>query len=70
MPMCTDTIPAGLIVVRGAYGTVPAAHDKGETLYHLTQRYNGFLPDPNTSLLDEIAGNIASEYGQYCLCGH
>jgi hypothetical protein len=37
----------------------PMAHANGSTVYVLTQKYGGFLPDPTTGMLGEIAGNIA-----------
>ncbi|MFN4179113.1 MAG: hypothetical protein ACK4I8_02270, partial [Armatimonadota bacterium] len=44
---------------RGAFGTKPSPHDKGETVEHLYCRYTVFFPDENSSLVDEIAENIA-----------
>lgn len=51
-------------VKRGAYGTKPSAHPAGTTLYLLTQVYGGFLPDPSTNMIDEVASNIARAYNE------
>ena len=59
------TAPFGLSqVVRGAYNTKKATHPAGAIAYHLAQLYGGFLPDPQTTLLAEVAGNIARAYKQ------
>ena len=49
-------------VRRGAYNTTASPHPAGTTLYLLTQVYGGFLPDPSTDMIQEIAGNIAYAY--------
>ena len=51
-------------VTRGAYNTTSSSHPAGTTLYLLTQVYGGFLPDPATNMIDEIAGNIARAYNE------
>ena len=51
-------------VTRGAYKTVASSHPAGTTLFLLTQVYGGFLPDPKTDMIDEIAGNIAYAYNE------
>eukprot|EP01044_Picomonas_judraskeda_P005344 COSAG03_NODE_501_length_7408_cov_12.134218_1_plen_472_part_00 len=51
-------------LTRGAYGTRPAPHAAGATVWHLTQGGNGLLPDPDSSLLDEIVGNILRVYNE------
>lgn len=45
--------------VRGAFGTTKTAHSSGVDAHHLFSRYSMFYPDPDSSLLDEIAENIA-----------
>ena len=58
--------PYGFInCVRGANATVPAAHEHGAQVAHLTERYALYLPDGESSLLEEIAANIA-ETVNYC----
>ncbi len=47
---------------RGAYGTKPAPHKAGAKVWHLAQRYNLFLADPKTDLVDEIAERLAHVY--------
>ena len=44
---------------RGVFGTRPSAHDKGAPVEHLYCIYSVFFPDENSSLLDEIAENVA-----------
>ena len=51
-------------ITRGAYGTHPASHAAGATVFHLIQGGNGLLPDPDSSLLDEIVGNILRVYNE------
>jgi hypothetical protein len=54
------TAPFGLAgVVRGMYGTTAAAHDAGAKVEHMAQLYDGFLPDPETTLMDEVGENMA-----------
>ncbi|MCS7305425.1 MAG: hypothetical protein NZ602_10015 [Thermoguttaceae bacterium] len=40
---------------RGAFGTKPQAHQKGQPVEHLFVRYGCFLPDEHSSLVEEIA---------------
>ncbi|MFA7172439.1 MAG: hypothetical protein WC340_03335 [Kiritimatiellia bacterium] len=40
---------------RGAYGTKAVAHAKGSKAYHLKECFGRFLPDPNSTLLAEVA---------------
>ena len=40
---------------RGAYGTKVAAHAKGSKAYHLKECFGRFLPDPESTLLAEVA---------------
>jgi len=47
---------------RGAYKTKPAPHKAGAKVYHINQRYNMFLADPKTDLVDEIAERLAHVY--------
>jgi hypothetical protein len=55
--------PYGLAgVVRGMYGTTAAAHKIGAPVKHLAQLYGGFLPDPETSLMDEVGENMARAF--------
>lgn len=51
-------------VKRGAYGTVAAAHKKGATVYYMLRSGDGFLPDPDSTLLDELAANLARSYNE------
>ena len=44
---------------RGALGTKSSNHNKGEPVEHLYCRYTVFFPDENSSLVDEIAENVA-----------
>jgi len=45
---------------RGAFGTKPQRHEKGVHADHLFVRYGCFLPDESSTLVDDIAQNIAS----------
>lgn len=47
---------------RGAMGTRPAAHAKGAKADHLYTRYASFLPDEDSTLLDEVADRIAGVF--------
>ena len=59
------TAPWGLIkVTRGAYNTTAAAHAAGAKISLLLQMYEGFLPDPSTDMIDEIAANMARAYNE------
>jgi len=51
---------------RGAFGTRPAPHKKGTPVYHMVARYGCFVPDENSTLVDEVAERIA---GVYNACG-
>jgi hypothetical protein len=46
-------------VRRGAFGTKPAAHQKGAKARHLKECFGLLVPDPESSLLEEIARNHA-----------
>ena len=49
---------------RGAFGTRPAAHRKGETVDHLRQIYLAFYPDDRSTLVGEVAGAIARVFNE------
>lgn len=51
---------------RGAYGTRPAAHEKGAKVYHLLECFGLFAPDGDSTLLTEIARKTADAFNQ---CG-
>ncbi len=51
---------------RGAYGTRPAAHEPGAKVHHLKECFGLFTPDPDSTLLSEIARNTADVYND---CG-
>lgn len=44
---------------RGMHGTKPAAHGKGAALHNLQERFGMYLPDGDSSLLDEMAQRVA-----------
>lgn len=44
---------------RGAHGTKAAAHDKGAKARHLKECFGLFVPNPESSLFEEIAANHA-----------
>ena len=46
-------------VKRGALGTKPAAHGKGDPARHLKECFGLFVPNPESSLFEEIAANHA-----------
>jgi hypothetical protein len=46
-------------VKRGALGTKPAAHGKGAKARHLKECFGLFVPNPESSLFEEIAANHA-----------
>ncbi|MBP7054070.1 MAG: hypothetical protein KBE65_23930 [Phycisphaerae bacterium] len=48
---------AGL--TRGAFGTKPASHESGAKVRHLKECFGLFVPDPESSLFEEIAANHA-----------
>jgi hypothetical protein len=51
---------------RGACGTKVAAHKQGAKVQHLKECFGLFVPDPETTMLDEIAANTARIYNE---CG-
>lgn len=44
---------------RGHWGTKAAAHEQGTPVHHLVASYSSYIPDENTTLVDELAGRIA-----------
>ena len=46
-------------VKRGALGTKAAAHEQGAKARHLKECFGLFVPDPESSLFEEIAANHA-----------
>lgn len=57
--------PFGLAKVkRGAYGTIPTAHKRGAKVYYMLRSGDGFLPDPDSTLLEEVAANLAHSYNE------
>jgi len=46
-------------VKRGAFGTKPASHKKGSKARHLKECFGLFVPDPESTLFEEIAENHA-----------
>ena len=60
-----DSAPFGIAgVKRGAYGTTAAPHKKDADVYYMLRSGDGFLPDPSTTLLDELAANLARSYNE------
>lgn len=51
---------------RGAYGTTPANHAKGAKAHHLTECFGYFAPDGDSTLLTEVAQEVANTYNE---CG-
>jgi hypothetical protein len=51
---------------RGACGTRPAAHAKGARVHHLRECFGLFVPDGDSTLLAEVAGETARMYNE---CG-
>jgi hypothetical protein len=51
---------------RGAYGTKPAAHDKGVKADHLKECFGLFVPDPETTLFTDVAARSAETFNE---CG-
>ena len=47
---------------RGAFGTKTQSHEKGAAVHHLFVRYTSFLPDENSTLVDEVAECIARAF--------
>jgi hypothetical protein len=50
---------------RGAFGTKPSSHEKGERVEHMYVRYCQFFPDEDSTLVDEI-GERVSEIVNSC----
>ncbi|MGC8668295.1 MAG: hypothetical protein ACP5VE_09295 [Chthonomonadales bacterium] len=48
--------------IRGAYGTKPAPHARGAKVYHLKECFGLFVPDPDTTLFEEVAQKTADAY--------
>ncbi len=46
-------------VTRGALGTKPAAHERGAKARHLKECFGLFVPNPESTLFEEIAANHA-----------
>ena len=53
-------------VKRGALGTQAAAHERGAKARHLKECFGLFVPDPESTLLEEIAARHAAVFNQ---CG-
>lgn len=51
---------------RGAYGTKAAAHKQGAKIYHLKECFGLFLPDPDSTLFEEVAAATAETFNE---CG-
>ena len=51
---------------RGAYGTQAAAHAAGAKVHHLKECFGLFVPDPDTTLLTEVAAATADTFNE---CG-
>ncbi|UCH35938.1 MAG: hypothetical protein JSV65_06175 [Armatimonadota bacterium] len=51
---------------RGACGTSPAPHGAGAEVHHLKECFGLFVPDPDSTLLAEVAGKTAEAFNQ---CG-
>ncbi len=47
---------------RGACGTKVSKHKQGATVHHLKQCFGLFVPDPETTLLAEVAGKTAEMF--------
>ncbi len=47
---------------RGAYGTRVAAHAKGAQVHHLKECFGLFVPDPDSTLLAEVAARTAEAF--------
>lgn len=59
------TPPYGFLkCTRGAFGTKPGAHRKGDPVDHLRQVYLAFYPDDRSTLVDEVADAIARVYNE------
>lgn len=51
---------------RGAWGTKPASHKAGATVHHLKERFALFVPDGDSTLLEEVAARTAEIFNE---CG-
>jgi hypothetical protein len=51
---------------RGAYGTRIAAHKQGAKVHHLKECFGLFVPDPDTTLFQEVAAKTAETFNE---CG-
>jgi hypothetical protein len=61
----SSTPPYGFLkCTRGAFGTKPAVHRKGDQVDHLRQVYLAFYPDERSTLVDEVADAIARVYNE------
>ncbi len=50
--------------VRGACGTLPAAHSKGAKVHHLKECFGLFVPDGESSLFSEVAARTAQAFNE------
>ncbi|MFW6107227.1 MAG: hypothetical protein ACOC8A_00905 [bacterium] len=56
----TGLAPSGFTgCTRGAFGTRAGPHAQGAPVHHLFVRYTAFQPDPDSTLVDEVADCIA-----------
>jgi len=51
---------------RGAYGTQASSHEAGAKAHHLKECFGLFVPDPDTTLLEEVAESTTNMYNE---CG-
>ena len=51
---------------RGAYGTKSDSHKAGAKVHHLKECFGLFVPDPDSTLLEDIANSAANMYNE---CG-
>jgi hypothetical protein len=49
---------------RGAYGTTPAPHSQGAVVRHLKECFGLLVPDPETTLLEEVAARTAELFNE------
>lgn len=49
---------------RGAYGTRVSSHTAGAKVHHLKELFGLFVPDPDTTLLGEVADRIAELFNE------
>jgi hypothetical protein len=47
---------------RGQWNTRPSAHDRGAAAHHLVASYCSYIPDEDSTLVDELADCIASAF--------